>query len=108
MSDTITTYEVLLRTDPQDGNDPIEAVAHLPIIPRAGDVIETWDSQGGMMQRNRQGEVVPSGTEKWLEVDHVIFCSYAPERVEVWVKVDSYDLDEVKRIMEAVDKNEQP
>lgn len=95
--------EVLLRTDPANGDDPIEADTNLPVIPHKGDMIAVWV--------DRQVEDTPwilGDTEVYLTVEEVIFSSYAPERIEVWVKYETYDLEELKRVFKAIDRKEQP
>jgi hypothetical protein len=95
--------EVLLRTDPHNGDDPIEADTKLPVIPHKGVMIAVWV--------DRQAEDTPwilGDTEVYLAVEEVILCSYAPERIEVWVRYDTYDLEELKRVFKAIDRNEQP
>ena len=96
-------FEVLLRADPRDGNDPIEAEATLPMVPRKGDQIEVWDPQTGGLGRDREGRLYHNGSPQWLDVENVVLCAYAPERVEVWVRLDSYDRDELERVMKAAD-----
>jgi hypothetical protein len=96
--------EVLLRTDPYNGDDPIEADTKLPAIPRNGDMIAVW------VDKKAEGHEhwIIGDTEVYLTVEQVVFTSYAPERIEVWVKYDTYDLEELKRVFKAVDRNEQP
>lgn len=96
--------EVLLRVDPLDGNDPIEAVVDLPIVPREGDIIEMWDDEGGSYSHagDRTGE------SHFPTVDQVVLTTYAPERVEVWLKFELFDLDEVKRVMAGAQRGDTP
>jgi hypothetical protein len=47
-------------------------------------------------------------TEVYLTVEQVIFTAYAPERIEVWVRYDTYDLDQLRRVFRAIDRKEQP
>lgn len=45
---------------------------------------------------------------QFLEVERVIWCTYAPERIVVSVTVDSYERTEVDRVFRALSRNEQP
>jgi hypothetical protein len=95
--------DVLLRTDPQNGDDPVEAETKLPVVPHKGDMISVWV--------DKKAEDTPwilGDTEVYLIVEEVILCSYAPERIEIWVRYDTYDLEELRRVFKAVDRNEQP
>lgn len=97
---TISTVACLLRVDPRDGNDPIEVEVRLPIVPRKGDTLSIWvDGSVGSYSHAR---------EEYPTVEDVVLCSWAPERIEVWLRFDCYDLDEVRRIMLAAERNEQP
>jgi len=96
--------EVLLCADPGDGNDRLEASTNLAIVPRIGDTISVWVSSKG----EPQPPWIIRDTEAWLEVHSVILCSYAPEAIEVFVTMDTYDLDVLKRVFKAIDNNEQP
>ena len=95
--------EVLLRTDPHDGNDPIEAETKLPVIPHKGDMIAVWVDKTA-----DETPWILGDTEVYLTVEEVIYSSYAPERIEVWVRYDTYDLEELRRVFKAIDRNEQP
>jgi hypothetical protein len=96
MPETVTTVEVTLRADPQDGNDPYEADVRLPIVPRKGDTLSIWDPTRSM------------GGEVYLDVETVVLCPWAPERIEVWVSIDGYDRDDLKSAIDAAKRNEQP
>ncbi len=89
--------EVLLRADPGDGNDPLEATVDLPIVPRKGDVISVWVS-------DRFG----SGTEMYPEVKDVALCAWAPERIEVYLSTDALTDEDLRQMMEAAAKGETP
>jgi hypothetical protein len=97
--------EVLLRTDPANGDDPIEADTSLPDIPRHGDMIAVWVDQKG---EEEETDWILRDTEVYLTVEQVIFTAYAPERIEVWVRYDTYDLDQLRRVFRAIDRKEQP
>jgi hypothetical protein len=88
-------HVVLLRAERHDGNDPVEAFAMLPVVPRRGDLIEVWNAEG-------------AGGQVWLEVTDIVLCTYVPERVEVWVRMDGYDMADLERALDAVRKDEQP
>jgi len=100
MPETVTTTEVLLRAERHDGNDPIEATVHLPIVPRKGDTICIWDGTNSAWS--------PGGSESYVEIVDVVFCSWAPERIEVWVRMDGYDLSDVENALAAAGRNDQP
>lgn len=87
---------VWIRADRCDGNDPFEAEAVLPIVPRKGDAIEVEH---------------PSGTDFLQVVDVVIPVVQRasplpwmpePTMVQVWVRLDGYDLDFLSHIMGAL------
>jgi hypothetical protein len=101
-------FDVSLMLDPQTGNDPIEATARLPIVPRKGDRIEVWDGQGDWANPDEHGGIRRPGGSDWLVVEDVVLCSYAPERIEVWVRIEGYDLAVAERLMDAVKKGEKP
>lgn len=86
--------DVILVADPRNGNDPIEASTSLPALPRKGDEITVWDPDGHSW--------MPSGTEAFLTVEGVIFSTFEPERIVVLVRIDSYDLEELERVMRGV------
>lgn len=92
--DKVATVEVLLRADRHDGNDPEEATAMLPCVPQQGYSIEVWDGE--------------ANSPLFLEVDHVVLNAYAPERIEVWVRLDGYGLDDLERAFEAIKNREEP
>jgi hypothetical protein len=92
--------EVLVRCDPKDGNDPLEAVTYLPCVPVKGQKLCVWVDEGG-------GGIYGS-REEYLDIEDVVLTTYAPERIEVWVTPDTYDLDEIRRIITAIQNNEQP
>lgn len=77
--------KVLLRLDTHDGNEPIEGEIEVGFLPRQGDQIEAWDRA--------------TNNPVWLDVEHVVFCAYAPERIEVWVALEGYDLDAAVRVL---------
>ena len=89
--------EVLLSLDPQDGNDPLEAAITLAEVPRKGEEIEVWIDEG--VNRSRP---------EFLEVEHIVWCSYWPERIVVAVRSPTYDRDEVERILTAIKNGEKP
>ena len=95
--------EVLLRCDPHNGDDPIEAETKLPAIPDKGEMIAVWVDKTA-----DETPWIIGDTEVYLTVEEVIFSSYAPERIELWVRYDTYDLEELRRVFKAVDRNEQP
>lgn len=96
----MSAIDVLLRADPQDGNDPIEQEIALAQVPRQGDLIELWDADSGYLNTRRDGSTYRSGESVYVTVKDVVWCGYAPERVEVWVTVDGFDLDQLRRIIE--------
>jgi len=83
-----------LRAERHDGNDPIEAMVWLSQRPIAGELIEVW--------RNEPGDMA------WLEVEKVVHTVYSPRVLEVWVKMDGYDLEELERVMKAAADRETP
>lgn len=89
--------EVVLRADRCDGNDPLEAVVKLAGIPREGDVISVWNPAPGL-----------GGGERYLDVDTVAFSAFEEGRVEVWVKMEGYDLDELEQAMRSADVGATP
>lgn len=100
--DTITTTEVLLRLQRHDGNDPVEAVAHLPFVPRKGDMLDVW------VQESDRQQYASGNRSEYLTVEQVLLCTWAPDRIEVWVTYDGYDMAEIERVFRAVEANEQP
>lgn len=74
--------EILLKADLKDGSDALEAIIDLPIVPREGDYIEIC---------------YESGIE-YPVVDAVILSSNG--LAEAWIKFETYDIDEIRHIME--------
>lgn len=121
-SEAAKKVSVLLSVDPQDGNDPIQQEVGLQIVPRAGDMIEFWDVDGGSLQQRYRRDpesdkpvkvegkdgLYRSGEPVWAEVENVIHCAYGPERIEVWLKFDTFELDVVRRVVERAQRNDQP
>jgi hypothetical protein len=101
-AETKTLTEVLLRIDPRDGNDPIEADVKLPMVPRKGDIIDVW------IQESDPRQYASGNRSEYLTVKDVVLCTWAPERIEVWVEYEGYNLADVRRIFGAVERNEQP
>lgn len=95
--------EVLLRADPHNGDDPVEAETKLPAIPQTGDMIAVW-----IDKKAEDTPWIMGDTEVYLTVEQVVFTTFAPERIEVWVRYDTYDLEELRRVFKAVDRNEEP
>jgi hypothetical protein len=95
--------EVLLRCDPHDGNELMEAEIKVPFVPRIGDSIELWDKDGGF--RNTNGM---SGESLFPTVEMVVWCGYAPDRIEVWLRFDGFNLEQVRRVMEGTHRGDQP
>jgi hypothetical protein len=89
--------DIVLRADRCDGNDPLEAIVTLAGIPRKGDSISVWDPAPGL-----------GGGERYLDVDHVTFSAFEEGRIEVWVKMEGYDLEDLVRAMEAVNAGATP
>lgn len=102
--------EVTLRVDPGDGNDPIDASLQLPAVPREGDLLQLWDIEGGHLNPPTGTRPHPnwSGEEVIAEVDYVVFTSYWPQVIEIWLKFDGFDLDQVIRVMTGVTQGHRP
>jgi hypothetical protein len=84
----MSNIEVVLRADRHDGNDPLEAIVQLAGIPRKGDAVSVWDPSPGL-----------GGGERFLDIEWVVFSAFEEGRIEAWVKMDGYDLDELERVM---------
>lgn len=97
-------FEVWLRADSRDGNDPIEGVATLAIVPRKGDTIAVWNGRGGFMNPGRK----MTGTDVYLEVLSVILHADGAGTIEVWVSLDTYDLDELREAFDALRRGDRP
>lgn len=95
--------EVLLRADPHNGDDPVEAETLLPAVPHKDDMIAVW-----IDKKAEDTPWIMGDTEVYLTVEQVVFSTSAPERIEVWVRYDTYELEELRRVFKAVDRNEQP
>jgi UDP-glucose 6-dehydrogenase len=97
----VPLVEVLLQASFQDGNDPLEATAHLPLVPRKGDTLEVWVKRG-------RGSSGLSSFPEFLEVTNVCICTYAPERIVVTVSTDGHDRDAMREVFTAVAEKHQP
>lgn len=101
VTDATALIDVVVRLDPRDGNDPIEAEAAFREVPREGEQIEVWVKYEEVGRRHLSGP-------HFLEVETVVWCSYWPERIEVWVRADSLDRAEVEAIMVSLHKKVTP
>lgn len=83
--------EVAICADPKTDGSTLEAVAHLPIIPRKGDRLEV---------------VIPSGTVM-LDVKLVMLPTYRSRsaQVEVWVEIEGYDREDLEEAIESLKDN---
>lgn len=98
----------LLRVDRHDGNDPIEADVSFDIVPQKGMVIELWDKDSGFVNSRSDGTCYHSGESIFAEVEQIVLCAYAPDRVEVWVRFDGFDLEQVERVMAVAQRGDTP
>jgi hypothetical protein len=92
-----STIEVSIRADRGDGNDPYEETARLALAPSIGDTLEVWIDNGVNMSHS-----------VYLEVKDIVFCTYCPERIEVWVSTDGITDEDLERTFKAIRDNDQP
>lgn len=102
--------EVLLRVERHDGNDPIEQSIRLPFVPRVGDMLEFWDNESGFINSPTERHPAPnySGEPVYGEVEEVVQAVYAPERIEVWLTFEGFDLEQIERVIEKAQRDDQP
>lgn len=80
-------------------DDPFEELVWLPEVPQIGSKLNVWIPplyEGG------------SGESAWVEVNDVCYCTWAPERIEVWISCEDHDDEDVERIFMALKENSQP
>lgn len=108
--ETAKKVNVLLQIDPGDGNDPIEADVWFQEVPQKGQQLEFWDKESGHLNSPTEKHPAPnwSGEPIWAEVELVTQCVYAPERIVVSIRFEGFDLEQVRRVMERAQRDDEP
>ncbi len=93
--------KMTLCVNTHDGNDSIDAQVELPCVPQIGATLAMW--QDGIPSRLGYHEA-----EHFPIVEDVIMSTYWPDDIKVYLRFESFDLEEIRRVMDCAQRKVSP